>query len=115
MDKLNNYFKEYQAGSNAGNFVEVQETGDPKCSISGYGPDSGFFGYTCSVCYKWVNPGEYHYCNPFVYPYVSYSQQRNRTEEAFKILKVLVKEDVIKEPSSFKKFCEIIEKIAKVI
>ena len=48
----------------------------------------------------------------YQYPYYP---ERNRTEHAFEILKLMVKEKIISEPRSFKKFCELVEKIAKVI
>lgn len=62
-------------------------------------------GFLCSDCGLWVNSGEHHYCHP----------SENKAEQAFKILKVLVEEKIIKEPTSFKKFCDLVEKLAKVI
>lgn len=47
--------------------------------------------------------------------YYPYQYHQNKTEQAYEILKVLVKEEMIKEPKSFKKFCDLIEKIAKAI
>jgi hypothetical protein len=53
------------------------------------------------------------------YRYVYYTyppvQTRNKTEEAFNILKIMVEEKLVKEPTTFKKFCDLVEKIAKVI
>lgn len=70
-------------------------------------------GYICPQCGQWINPGEYHTCYP--YGYTFYYPARNKTEEAFKILKLLVEKKVSEEPKSFKEFCELVEKIAKLI
>ena len=62
---------------------------------------------------------DYCYIQPdydwYLYTYYSYPPPRSTKEQAFEILKVLVEEKIIKEPTSFKKFCDLIEKIAKVI
>ena len=64
------------------------------------------------------------YIEPYYPPYDSgttwiqwypYYPERNKTEHAFEILKLLVKERIISEPRSFKKFVELVEKIAKVV
>lgn len=59
------------------------------------------------------------YIEPYyqTYPYTIsyYTKERNKTEEAFNILKIMVAEKLVKEPTTFKKFCELVEKIAKVI
>lgn len=49
------------------------------------------------------------------YTWYSHPPVRNRKEEAFEVLKVLVEEKLVKEPTTFKKFCDLVEKIAKVI
>jgi len=56
----------------------------------------------------------YDYWHPYRYTY-TYSPPENKTEQAFKILKLLVEEKIIREPGSFKRFCSLIEKISKVI
>lgn len=72
----------------------------------------------CINCGVWIPEGGYHSCFP-TYPttYVSYPYYppENKTEKAFKILKLLVKEQVIEEPTTFTEFCNLIEKMAKVI
>jgi hypothetical protein len=73
-------------------------------------------GYFCPSCGLWIITGGFHACLNYQYPYYPvYYPQRNKTEEAYKILKALVEEKIIQEPDSFKAFCELIEKIAKVI
>ena len=74
-------------------------------------------GYICPYCGVWVFYNEAHYCNDY-YPVTTYHPlfpSVNKTEQAFKILKTLVNEKIIKEPTSFKQFCNLIEKIAKVV
>ncbi len=44
-----------------------------------------------------------------------YWPPENKTEKAFGLLKLFVEEKIIAEPETFKKFCELVEKIAKVI
>lgn len=56
-------------------------------------------------------PYDTHPCYPVTYYYAV----GNTTEKAFELLKLFVKEKVITEPKSFKKFCELVEKIAKMI
>lgn len=77
-------------------------------------PDSATYGggYTRPYCHLWVDYSQYHNCLGGITWHYS---QYNKTEQAFNILKALVKEGVVKEPGSFKKFCELIEKIAKVV
>ena len=57
------------------------------------------------------------YPQTYVYPYYSVHQdvKENKTEMAFKILKVLVKEQVVMPQDDYYKFVELIEKIAKAI
>ena len=57
---------------------------------------------------------QYDY-NYYRYPQTYYYSVRNTTEEAFKILKIMVEEKLVKEPTSFKKFCDLVERIAKVV
>ena len=75
--------------------------------------------YICPYCGEWVSNNEVHYCRNY-YPVTTWScyypsPSINKTEQAFKILKTLVNENIIKEPTSFKQFCNLIEKIAKVV
>ena len=70
-------------------------------------------GWICPDCGRWVSNGESHQCY-YPHVYTCYSSE-SKTENAYKILKVLVEEKIIKEPTSFKKFCDLIEKLAKVI
>ena len=74
-------------------------------------------GYYCSGCGQWVSSSDFHVCTGYHYfPSVgTFCPSPNHTEQAFKILKKLVEENVIKEPATFKKFCDLIEKIAKVL
>ena len=66
--------------------------------------------------------GEY-YIEPYYPPcggttwvgWPGFCSERNKTEHAFEILKLMVKEKIISEPRSFKKFVELVEKIAKVV
>ena len=52
----------------------------------------------------------------YIYPrYSYYYPVENKTEQALRILKVLVEEKIIAELDSYKKFCELIEKIAAKI
>jgi len=104
MDKLNGYWLKYDSGT-------ATDTGD--CSGTG---TITINGYACPNCGRWVSSGEYHYCtwpstwiSGYVYPIP------NKTEQAFKILKALVESKIIREPTSFKKFCDLIEKIAGII
>jgi len=93
MEYLDNCWKEYSGADNSQNIVG---------------------GYTCPTCQEWVPySGNIHYC--WHYPTLNYYPIENKTEKAFKILKLLVKEQIIKEPTSFKKFCDLIEKITKTI
>ena len=87
---LETYWKDYQTGNYSFDY-----------ELTGYG-------YPCPKCGDWIYPEWLHVC-PGHYP------QRNKTEEAYKILKALVEEKIIQEPDSFKAFCELIERIAKVI
>ena len=101
MNTLNIFFEQYTAGINA---------------AAGYLDNScGDWGYTCPKCGQWVYMNNWHYCYPSSY-YSTWSQtQENKTEKAFRILKVLVEIKIIPEPSTFKDFCDLIEKIAAVI
>ena len=72
-------------------------------------------GIACPNCGRWLPGGEACSCCTITYPHYYYYPPINKTEQAFKILRLLVEEKVIKEPTSFKKFCELIEKLAKVI
>lgn len=87
---LDNYYIKYTDGST---------TVTDNCYIEPHYPpyDSG----TTWIHYDW-------------YPYCTHPE-KNRTEHAFEILKLLVKEKIISEPRSFKKFVELVEKITKVI
>lgn len=50
------------------------------------------------------------------YPhYPIYSPRPNPTERAYQIIKKLVELKTIPEPDSYKKFCELIDAIAKVL
>jgi len=71
-------------------------------------------GYVCPWCGVWVNAYECHVClkHQFYFPYYP---AENKTEKAFRILKILVEEKITTEPDSYKKFCELIEKIAAKI
>ena len=68
----------------------------------------------------WINPWpyqpwiEHHDHHHHVYPQ-SITITPNKTEQAYDILKALVKEGVIPEPKSFKRFTEIMDKIKKVL
>jgi len=105
MDKLEKYWKTYDSGTS------------PQDSGSYYiGDSTTVNGFTCSHCGKWVNSWEYHYCCPPITTWISYDYPTpNKTEQAFKILKALVESKIIREPQSFKKFCDLIEKIAGII
>jgi len=91
MENIEAYFMQYKGETNNTSSVTYNDYGD-----------------------YWV--GDYIYPYPY-YPstYTYLPPVENKTERAFKILKVLVKEKLIKEPTSFNKFVEIVEKIAKVI
>jgi len=56
---------------------------------------------------------------PIHYPQIKWRyyplDEGNKTEKAHQILKRLIKKGVIKEPSSFKKFCELIEEISQIL
>ena len=103
MDSLDKHYQDYVTKADSGTYDD------------GTGTSADYFvtGYTCPYCGRWVSPGEYHSC--WNYPTYTCYPSVNKTEQAFKILKLLVKEDVIKEPRTFKRFCELIEKIAEVI
>jgi hypothetical protein len=96
---LENYWNEYQGSG-------WRETSSAE--LSGYG-------YVCPQCGYWVNCGESHRCHISPWTVRSYYPCLNKTEEAYKILKALVEKKIITEPDSFKKFCEIIEEIAKCL
>jgi len=66
-------------------------------------------GYICPYCGTWVPYGTYHSC------WAHYYNLENKTEKAYRILKKLVEKEIIEEPNSFKKFCELIEEIAGII
>ena len=73
---------------------------------------------TCHGCGIWVPSGTlhscsgYHYCpTVWTWPY----PPENKTEKAFRLLKKLVEMKVVSEPNSYKKFCDLIEKIAGVL
>ena len=52
----------------------------------------------------------------YIWPYIyTYHVVENKTEKAYRILKKLVEKEIIEEPNSFKKFCELIEEIAGII
>lgn len=106
MSSLDKHWEKYSSGVTTTNMKgDFYHVGDSSTCTDGY---------TCSICGAWVPFGGYHYCHN--YPTVwGYHSTPNHTEQAFKILKKLVEEKVIKEPASFKKFCDLIEKIAKVI
>ena len=77
--------------------------------------------YICPSCGTWVTQNEYHVCSrlhsyyyPDDYPcYYPHYPVENKTEKAFHILKVFVEEKIIVEPDSYKKFCDLVEKIAE--
>jgi len=78
-------------------------------------------GYDSTGGSRWIKPclrsfPDYSACPDYDYT-VSYwpCGVRNKKEEAFEILKVLVEEKLVKEPTTFKKFCDLIEKIAETI
>ena len=77
-------------------------------------PDSfSIYSYICPYCGKWVPYGTPHFCWPDdVY---IYTNPKNKTEKAYRILKKLIEKKIIEEPNSFKKFCELIEEISQVI
>jgi len=102
MDKLDKYWRTYDSGTS---------TSDAHSYI---GDLTEAIGYICPNCGQWVRINEYHSCYPYHYTWYYYPTV-NKTEQAFKILKKLVEEKVIREPQSFKKFCDLIEKIAGVI
>ena len=107
MSNLDKHWETYSSGVTTTDVV-----GD--CYYPG---DSTTGGYYCSGCGQWVSTLDFHICPGYHYfPSVwTDCPSPNRTEQAFKILKKLVEEKVIKEPATFKKFCDLIEKIAKVI
>jgi hypothetical protein len=92
-----NYWNQFQTG---------YETHELTC---------GRYRYFCPYCNVWVSSGDPHRCYISPWTVRSYYPCLNKTEEAYKILKALVEEKIIQEPDSFKKFCELIEEIAKVI
>lgn len=96
---ISNYWQEYKASGSSG---ESTTTTDYSVIDTG----------NCYI--SWDEPYDYYSWYPRPYTY-TYHYPENKTEQAFKILKLLVKEKVIREPSSFKKFCDLIEKLAKVI
>ncbi len=49
---------------------------------------------------------------PYSYPTYYYP---NKTETAFKLIKKFVEMKLIKEPKTFKEFCDLIDKVAGVI
>ena len=73
------------------------------------------YGYPCPKCGCWVNYGESHCCYISPWTVRSYYPCLNKTEEAYKILKALVEKKIIQESDSYKKFCELIEEIAKAV
>ena len=77
------------------------------CDVGDTGTAADSVTYTGD--YEWYPPTPY-----YAYPTYTYHVE-SKTEKAYKILKVLVKEEVVSEPKSFKKFCDLIEQIAKVI
>jgi len=99
MEQLEQYWVEYKTDYN----TKEADAYNWDCQING--------GYYCPRCNQWIPFGTYHQCYPITYYYPT----ENKTEKAFKVLKALVKERVIKEPDSFKKFCELVEKITKVV
>jgi len=101
MDKLEKYWMTYDSGTS--------DTSDF------FHNDTTVYGYTCPRCGCWVSGGEYHSCYYCPTVWTNYWPSPNKTEQAFKILKALVESKVIREPTSFKKFCDLIEKIAGII
>ena len=81
---------------------------------TGVGSTAVYGGYVCPTCGVWVPSGEVHYCwvNTYWRPYYP---TVNKTEQAFRVLKKLVEEKIIPEPKTYKKFCDLIEKIAQAI
>lgn len=75
-------------------------------------------GHTCPRCNIWVSNFEVHTCSyphdPYI-PWYTPVSTENKTEKAFNVLKLLVKEGLIKEPKSFKAFCDLIEKMTGVV
>jgi hypothetical protein len=90
---LESYYQEFMTGAAAGDY----------------------YGYTCPYCKMWVYSGSFHYCggNSW-YPAYTYPPE-NKTEKAFQVLKILVEKKIITEPSTFRAFCDLIEKIAGAI
>lgn len=107
-NKMNNYWQEYGTVYEEG--ITIASTSSDYYTVYPY-----LDGYTCPNCGRWLPGGEACSCCNITYPHYYYYPSINKTEQAFKILKLLVEEKVIKEPTSFKKFCELIEKLAKVI
>lgn len=93
MADLDEYYGEYTAGR-----------------ITGYCSS----GYTCPSCGQWVPGGTVHYCWGSPYRFTWYPVE-NPTEKAFRVLKKLVEEKIIKEPNTLKEFCNLVEKIAEAI
>ena len=96
MENMETYYMQY-----AGNTNEIAS--ETKTNTDYYTGD-----------YPYGYPDPYFHPVSYIYPYYS-APLENPTERAFKILKVLVKEKVIKEPDSFDKFVKLVEKIAKAI
>ncbi len=59
-------------------------------------------------------PWDYYHPTVFSYPHYSPNPE-NKIERSFEILKVLVKEKLIKEPDSYSRFVKLVEKIAGAI
>lgn len=106
MGSLNNFWQEYGTKYESAN--TTTDANDFCAYPERYDTGSGVCPYDYWI--PWTEP-----YMPYYPPMVTYYPSENKTEQAFKILKLLVEEKIIREPSSFKKFCELIEKLAKVI
>ncbi len=94
MSNLENYYTQYSPGNmTAGTATAVTPWTD------------------CGGGYWEDNTWHWHYY-PYSYPTYCYP---NKTETAFKLIKKFVEMKLIKEPKTFKEFCDLIDKVAGVI
>ena len=72
--------------------------------------------YLNDSSWDYVDSNEYDikYYRYFPYWHWHYPIQ-NPTEQAYQILKKLIEREVIPEPKSYKKFCELLEAIKEVV
>jgi len=89
---LGEFWKDYCTGK--WDYYDIDTASSPHTYVGGY---------ICPDCGAWVCYDQCHTC----------FFSKNKTEKAFRILKILVEEKVITEPDSYKKFCDLIEKIAE--